>query len=142
MFQTHSLHIQSNPHSHSVAIVLCCAVGATTKDPYCVCISQQRPPRKCMDYVFERGRVQKQLPGPVLSPSQPSPPGGECRVHKRGKMTALEGKRRNKVWGCFWTGNYLCLLFWFFLGFFSDNVFPSSCLADLRQIFNWGFSSI
>lgn len=85
VFQTHSLHIQSNQHSHSVAIMPCCAVGATTKDPYCVCISQQRPPRKCMHYVFERGRVQKQLPGSILSPSQPSPPGGECKVHKGGR---------------------------------------------------------
>lgn len=34
----------------------------TSKDLKCVCISQQRLPRKCRDYVFESGHVQMATP--------------------------------------------------------------------------------
>lgn len=77
----HVITTYTSSPTHTVTLspqcraVLYLLIGPTTKDPNCVCISQQRPPRKCIDYVFERGRVQKQLPGWIPpSPLNPPPP--------------------------------------------------------------------
>lgn len=70
-------HLSKPPHAHPVqptqpqwshAAALCCSHSTQplTRNQNCVCISQQRPARKCMHYVFEHGRVQKQLPSLAL----------------------------------------------------------------------------
>lgn len=109
--------IQPNLHSltrsHSIPIVLCCGalIHRSHKESYCVCISQQRPPRKCMYYVFERGRVQKQLPGRILLEPSASSPVPMRWVHLKEKRTKGSG-------GCFWTGELLHLVFYLTMCFF------------------------
>lgn len=60
LFQNHMSHIQSNPtcpHPHGHRIPIVCAVGfftisPTTKDPYFVCISQNKTTSKMYAFMF------------------------------------------------------------------------------------------
>ncbi len=77
-----------------------------------------------MDYVFERGRVQKQLHSWILSLSHPHPQRWVERP-QRGRWVYWKAKGGIR-----------------FLGLFLDREsFMSSCVPDLGQIFKWGFRS-
>lgn len=137
VFLTHIQRIQFNPtrtppHGYSMFIVPCCAVvflliGPTTQDLCCLCISQQRPAQKCMAYVFEHGRIQKQLPGLNTLTAK-----GEHRCPWQGRVSTLHEQRGR---GCFWTRTSCVYPFSFLLVCQTSDGFSCGTL-DLRALTN------
>lgn len=129
------------PTQHSPTALLCCFTHWSHNQAPLLCLYfPTKTASEMYALCFWAWLRPKATPRPNPQPLTSSPPKASWGSMK-GKVSGLEGRRRNAALGVVFGQGIIYYVFCVFFFFSSNTVFPFSCLSDPRQIFSWGFRS-